>query len=163
MILLSGDNAPTLYDLVNYYGFSQADVFGGYPIWNEEKRGWLQDRIYAHFQFREINQDTPAQFLHFFNRKLNEIMPTLNPIFAALENAKPELAQWQESRVLASTTPQTQLSGAEQYADALQDSRVEGGVAIATALQTWYTGVNNALLLLYTELEPLFYQFWEVN
>lgn len=159
-MFLTSDSAPTLYDIVNYYGFSKSDVFGGFPIWNEQKRAWLQDRVYEHFIFREINQETPAQFLYFFNRKLNEVMPTLNPIFAALEDARPEISNWSEARVLASTTPQTQLSGAEEYADALQDSRAESGVSVAAAMQTWYAGINNALLLLYTELEPLFFQFW---
>lgn len=163
MIIVSSDKAPTLYDLLNYYGYTQSDIFGGFPIWDESKREWLQERVIAHFYYREINQDTPAQFCHFMNRRFNEVMPTINPIFKALEDADPSVSQWQDSRALVSTTPQTQLSGAENYADGLQDTHVETGIATADALRQWYTGVNNALLLLYNELEPLFYQFWEVN
>ena len=162
-MFLTSDKAPSLYELINYYGYSPADIFGGYPIWDEGKREWLQERIIAHFSYREINQDTPAQFMFFMNRRLNEVMPTINPVFKALEAARPDIAQWQDARVLTSTTPQTQLSGAENYADGLQDTRIETGGNPAQTLQDWYTGVNNALLLLYTELEPLFYQFWEVN
>lgn len=162
-MLLTSDKGPTLYDLLNYYGYTQADIFGGYPIWDESKREWLQERITAHFYYREINQDTPAQFMFFLNRRMNEIMPSINPVFESLEDAKPAVGQWQDARVLSSTTPQTQLSGAEQYADGLQDTHIEAGGQIAQMMQDWYTGVNNALLLVYTELEPLFYQFWEVN
>lgn len=163
-MIFTSDEAPTLNDILTYYGYSESAVFGFYPIWNANKRDWVNKRITEHFRYRQINQDTPAQFCNFFQRKMEEVMPAFNPIFKALENAKPaDATSWQDARVLASNTPQTQLSGEENYADALQDTHIESGINQAQALQQWYMGINNALTLLYTELEPLFYQFWEVN
>ena len=36
-------NAPTLYDVIERYGYTMGDVLGTYPIWDETKRDWLNN------------------------------------------------------------------------------------------------------------------------
>lgn len=64
-----------------------------YPIFNEDYREFLNNKIYNHFWFREIGLETPALFKKFLNRKMNEIMPFYNQLynstlekFSAFEN-----------------------------------------------------------------------------
>ena len=52
-----------------------------YPIFNEEYRRTLNDKIIEHFYFREIGFETPQLFKRFLNRKLNEIMPYYNKLY----------------------------------------------------------------------------------
>lgn len=52
-----------------------------YPIFNEEYRRTLNDKIVEHFYFREIGFETPQLFKRFLNRKLNEIMPYYNKLY----------------------------------------------------------------------------------
>ena len=52
-----------------------------YPIFNEEYRRTLNNKIIEHFYFREIGFETPQLFKRFLNRKLNEIMPYYNKLY----------------------------------------------------------------------------------
>lgn len=77
----------TLYDVLDYgYDLGLAD----YPIWDEGKRKWLNDRIIDHFMLREIGCETPTQFIFYLNRKMREKMPPINTVFAYLETVTPE-------------------------------------------------------------------------
>ena len=153
--MLSSDEGLTLFDLTRHYGYTIADFVSNYPIWDESKRDWLNARIYDHFMTREIACETGEQLVIFFSRKMCEVMPRYNPMFAAVDAGIDVLSQYGETytaeysntgkndntgsgksdgkdtsastgRVLNSTTPQTQLSAHEQYADALQDSTADG-------------------------------------
>lgn len=52
-----------------------------YPIFNEEYRAQLNNKIFEHFWFREIGLETVALFKRFLNRKMNEIMPYYNQLY----------------------------------------------------------------------------------
>lgn len=70
----------TLGSLVaNGYDLNMRD----YPIFDEAYRAGLNAKIYEHFWFREIGQETPALFKRFLNRKMNEIMPYFNQLYSS--------------------------------------------------------------------------------
>ena len=52
-----------------------------YPIFNEEHRHVLNDKIIQHFWYREIGQETPDRFNRMLARKMNEIMPYYNQMY----------------------------------------------------------------------------------
>lgn len=52
-----------------------------YPIWSEEYRAYLNNKIIEHFYFREIGLETPDRFNFFLSRKMNEIMPYYNKLY----------------------------------------------------------------------------------
>lgn len=185
--MLISDDAPTLHDIVMLYGEDYAGAMNDYPIWDEGKREWLNTRIYEHFAFRRIAQDTPAMHLFFVRRTMHEMMPAINPMFRALDqefdildghdytdsssnrqNAK------SAARQLFSDTPQTQLSGAENYATTLTENDGENGSegastshsvgrsdGVGERLTAWASSVNNALYLVFDGLEPCYNQVWD--
>ena len=61
-----------------------------YPIFDEDYRSALNDKIIDHFYFREIGFETAAQFQWYMRRTMNEIMPKYNMLYAALEDITPE-------------------------------------------------------------------------
>lgn len=215
--MISTDEGLTIYDMINNYGYTIEEITGNYTIWDESKRGWLDKCILNHFIFREVASETPVMFICFFNRKMVEVMPKYNAMFKVMESdISPLQTSGEEfsstshtdtansatnssssssssngestSRNLASTTPQTQLSGHEQYADSLQDATgkqsqtsesedsgkssssgnedrrgthsIRRTGAIMEQMDAWLEGANNILPLLFKELEPLFNQVW---
>lgn len=54
-----------------------------YPIFEEEYRSYLNDKIINHFFFREIGFETAAQFAFYLKRTMNEIMPKYNALYEA--------------------------------------------------------------------------------
>lgn len=52
-----------------------------YPIWSEDYRNILNQKIIDHYMFREIGQETPDRFNFFLSRKMNEIMPYYNQMY----------------------------------------------------------------------------------
>lgn len=52
-----------------------------YPIFDEEYRPFLNQKIIEHFYYREIGQETPDRFSFFLARKMNEIMPYYNQLY----------------------------------------------------------------------------------
>lgn len=171
-------DAPTIYDLEHYYGYTFANLIGTYPIWDETQREWLNTQVENYFMYREIGAETPAQFALFLNQRMNRIMPRVNNIAAfALDNMGED---WQDglkeviaasgtqsteatdttsatstetpnrttqtdstteskASALASTTPQTQLSGAENYMTNLNETGSSG----TTGATVHETGTTN--------------------
>ncbi len=186
--MLVSDAAPTLLDIADLYGETIWDTERPYPIWDETQREELQNKIFDHFEFRRIAQETPALFIKYLNRRMREMMPTINPIFAALADEKLDIMRTyyttdestststdtQEARQLFSNTPQAQLSGSKDYATNLTDNtgtntgsnsgkstHAGSQGAPAEVLSRWLTGVNNALYLVFNGLEPLFNQIYD--
>ena len=177
---------PTLHDIVELYGEDYEGAMTDYPIWDEKQREWLNEMILEHFRYREIAQETPAMFLFYLRRTMREMMPTVNPVFAALDGVPDIMAGYSTvdrtnasgtdsttAKQLYSATPQTQLSGAENYATNLteteqtatrantDESTHEGRNASLGAMAAeWLAGVNNALYIVFNGLEPLFQQIW---
>lgn len=52
-----------------------------YPIFDENHRATLNDKIISHYYFREIGQETPSRFSFNLRRKMNEIMPYYNQLY----------------------------------------------------------------------------------
>lgn len=52
-----------------------------YPIFDENYRAGLNQKIIDHFYFREIGQETPGLFKKMINRRMNEIMPYYNQLY----------------------------------------------------------------------------------
>lgn len=56
-------------------------VLAGYPIFDENHRSELNQKIYDRYRFREIGFETPALFAHYFGALLREIMPYYNELY----------------------------------------------------------------------------------
>ena len=56
-----------------------------YPIFNEEYRSILEDKITRHFYFREIGFETVGRFLYHLETKMNEIMPYYNQLYKSTQ------------------------------------------------------------------------------
>ncbi len=52
-----------------------------YPIFDETYREKLNKKIIDHFRFREIGAETPALFIFYLNRLMDEIMPYYNQLY----------------------------------------------------------------------------------
>lgn len=52
-----------------------------YPIFDENYRSILNNKILNHFYENEIGFETPALFRHYLNTTLNEIMPYYNTLY----------------------------------------------------------------------------------
>lgn len=59
-----------------------------YPIFSEEYRPILNDKIIKHFYFREIGSETADRFNFRLGAKMGEIMPYYNLVYQAYENMK---------------------------------------------------------------------------
>lgn len=196
--MLVTDTPPDVDSIIRLYGYDLG--LSDYPIWDETKREWLNQRIIDHFRYRQIGQETPDAFIFYLNRTMREIMPTVNPIFVELssvvgadglysyvqvssgtnttENVSKNTGG-ETVKTLVSDTPQTQLSEYEDYATNLteaestrdtQTADTANGMTenttkgkqgtSATVVAEWLNGINNALNVVFTLLEPCFYQMW---
>jgi len=52
-----------------------------YPLFDENYKGVLEQKIIDRYYFREIGFETLGQFKHFLKTKLNEIMPYYNQLY----------------------------------------------------------------------------------
>lgn len=52
-----------------------------YPIFNENYRAALNQKIIDHYMFREIGLETPGRFRHYLKTRMNEIMPKYNKFY----------------------------------------------------------------------------------
>ena len=173
--MLITDDGPTLHDCVELYGMDWQQTMSDYPIFDEGKREWLNARIYEHFAYREIAQETPSDHFRLIRRTMHEMMPALNPMFSVLDGEIDILSGYasageheSEARQLFSATPQTQLSAAENYATNLADTassestKTSGrSMPAGDMLTSWATSVNNALYLVYNGLEPYYLQIFD--
>lgn len=60
-----------------------------YPIFSEDHRPVLNDTIIRHFYFREIGQETFAQFRFILRRTMFEIMPYYNMLYPVMDDIDP--------------------------------------------------------------------------
>lgn len=78
------EHVYTLNDLVAGFGYDLG--LSEYPIFDESYRKHLNAGIVEHFRYRRIAAETPALFIFFVNRKMNENMPLYNEFYKALSN-----------------------------------------------------------------------------
>lgn len=186
-MLISYDT-PDVDSLIRLYGCDLG--MKDYPIWDETKRDWLNEKIINHFRYRKISAQTSTQFIFYLNRALEENMPSINPVFVSLEKAAQD-ESWlsymtgdksstvnnsgNENEQIFSTTPQNRLyeNGGENYATNVTQSTgtntnnattesTHYGInnMVSTALSEWLSGVNNALQIVFGILEPCFIQVY---
>lgn len=112
-------------------------VLGIYPIFNEEYRDTLGEKILYHFYTREIGFETAFLFLQKINEKMNLIMPYYNKLYESellkfnpLEDAN-ETVEHEEHytnvdrsdrKDSSSTTVQSDTSSIQKYSDTPQGS-----------------------------------------
>lgn len=58
-----------------------------YPIFDEDYRDGLNEKIVNHYYFREIGQETPDRFNFMLGRTMNEIMPYYNQLYKSERDA----------------------------------------------------------------------------
>lgn len=83
----------TLYDTSKLTIELREIVESGVDIWNfdypsyyegEEKKAFEQ-KVIDHFYFRQIGQETPGRWLHYFRSRIREIMPYYLDIYKSVE------------------------------------------------------------------------------
>lgn len=173
----------TLQDVIDYgYDIGLKD----YPIWDETKREWLNQRIIDHFMLREIGAETPALFIKWLNRLMHENMIWINTIFEAtyekpFDDLRDDYSLTTENESssdsnsnahsYASTNPKQTMvnkdatnyydTGTYSESDSESSSdyttTVSGHVSgLGKWLATWATTINNGLSLVFIALEPAF-------
>jgi hypothetical protein len=141
---------------------------GEYPIFDETYRATLNKKIVDRYWNREIGVETIEMFTFAMKRKLNEIMPYYNKLYesekidfdplitmdintvanttsveeadATSESNSNSLTD-ANSRAVQSTTPQTMLSGNEDYASSAADSNSDSDT-ISDSTQNTDSTVN---------------------
>lgn len=183
-----------------------------YPIFDEAYRAGLNAKIIDHYWNREIGQETISLFRFALRRKMNEIMPLYNQHYklsliqdgvdllstmsirtiasadlsgTAEADGSSTSGSTSSGRTVSSDTPQTMLSGSEDYASAAADSNTAtSGEGTSTEKRTTtdhsasesttsgYQGhtaqliyaaraaLVNVDMLVIEELEGLFMQLW---
>ena len=192
-----------------------------YPIFDEQHREVLNNKIIEHYRYHEIGLETVEMFVWSMRRKMNEIMPLYNKLYesellkfdpfntqtyseivdnlantvntsnesSTTNNVSEALS---EARTVNSETPQVALSGREDYATSLSDSKSksEGTADVSTLGETsattnsdgkmtrkveGSTGSRSDLLMQFRdsflnvdlmvvgELAPLFMQLWNAG
>lgn len=120
-----------------------------YPIFNEDYRPTLNDKIVTHYYMREIGFENDDYFIFALRRKMNEIMPFYNKLYKtelieydplktidiktlgsatgtrdtdSASTADTVSTTGSSARSVNSTTPQTLLDDNGQYATGISDS-----------------------------------------
>lgn len=178
----------TLRDVVEALGYDWG--MQDYPIFDEGYREKLNRAIYDHFRFRRIASETPAMFVFHLNRRMNEQMPNINPVyelvrrenfdpFATTQGKSNSATQGKNSSrsvATASSTPQVFLDDpdGERYLTGVTKQTDDGNQdGTAAATYSSISGVGNAVYdmmassfmatdnLVFDLLEPLFMQTWD--
>lgn len=103
---LPSEHGYTLRDVVEGMGYDYG--LDDYPIFDPDYRKTLNRAIIDHFWFRQIASDTPARFVFYLNRKMREIMPTYNAIYAKVrEDGFDALADYSNSDTGSSDSEST--------------------------------------------------------
>lgn len=179
----------TLRDITDALGYDWG--MRDYPIFDENYREKLNRAIWNHFAFRRIACDTPSMFIFFLNRRMQEQMPNVNPVYELVKREKfdPFATTQGKSSVAthgasdsvgvatASSTPQVFLDNpdGEQYLTGI-NKQTNTGTQDGTQNSDYQTisgNVGSAVYdmmassfmaadnLVFNLLEPLFMQTWD--
>lgn len=86
-----------------------------YPIYNEEYREVLNDKIVKHFWFREIGTETIDMFINRLNEKMGIIMPVYNKLYETMElNIDPLTTTNLTTHVTGTGTDNTNVTASSQ-------------------------------------------------
>lgn len=139
-------------DLKRAIELTEGDIgLDDYPIFDEEHRKVLNQKIIDRYYRREIGAETVDLFRHFLRRKMHEVMPYYNQLYesekikfdplntvdmeSVTDMGATNISETEsvaqnttssdtesKSRAVASELPQVQLSGDEDYATAATDN-----------------------------------------
>lgn len=101
-----------------------------YPIFDENYRSVLNNKILNHFYENEIGFETPALFRHYLNTTLNEIMPFYNTLYvkqkALLDNLENNVNLKEDfkstSTSKTNSTSNSQSTGSSNSKNLFQDT-----------------------------------------
>lgn len=101
-----------------------------YPIFDENYRSVLNQKILNHFYENEIGFETPALFRHYLNTTLNEIMPFYNTLYvkqkALLDNLENNVNLKEDfkstSTSKTNSTSNSQSTGSSNSKNLFQDT-----------------------------------------
>lgn len=138
----------------------KTEILAQYPIFDENHRDVLNEKIINHFYNQEIGQETISMFRLALARKMNEIMPLYNEHYkiSAIEFNQLETVRIHnvnensvnttttgtttnngtsgaKSRAVAQELPQTLLAGTGDYATSAQDN-ISDTTSTGTANET---------------------------
>lgn len=126
-----------------------------YPIYDEEHRPILNEKILNHYMYQEIGRETVENFLFALRNKMHEIMPFYNQLYETTKREFDPLVTMDikttgsseseeettsktaeksksdtnaKSRQTQSTFPQQMLSGSTDYATSAVDANSQTGV-----------------------------------
>lgn len=183
------EHSYTLRDVTEALGYDWG--MRDYPIFDEAYREKLNRAIWNHFAFRRIAADTPSAFVFYLNRRMNEQMPNVNPVYelAKRENFDPFATTQGKSSTAthgdstatgvatSSATPQVFLDNpdGEQYLTGV-NKQTNDGSQDGTA-NSAYSSINGSVgsavydmmassfmaadNIVFNLLEPLFMQSWD--
>lgn len=183
------------------------DTDDPYPIFDEAHRAILNKKIEQHYWFYEIGHETIEIFRFSLNRKMREVMPYFNQLYESEQVVTDPLAtvdytettdahntneqtsdttngSTAASRAVSSDTPQTRLSGDEDYASSATDSNSKSdtvGNAVSSGttdgnidravkgsqghqaqlLMQYRKSILNIDMNVISELESLFMSVWD--
>lgn len=142
---MSSYHNPTPYELVTRYGYVWADELnkGNYPIWDESKRAWLNEQLYEYFCYREIAQETGAEFFHWIRIKLYQVMPSINPVASLTLGENAAQAEWEVTGKQVTESESTGKGSTESNAerkdtgtDTLVDTSTQEGTSRSSVLDS---------------------------
>jgi len=154
----------TLYDIIEKYSYTMAEVLGEYPVWvttgADDLRDIINGYLYDYFANREIASETPEQFVRYAKLRMRRTMLKLLPIAAKFWDGSALADDWElsgsttstseasgnatsKATALQSDTPQVQLSGLENYMSGLSES---GSESDTTSDETVDTAVKSGNL-----------------
>ena len=143
-----------------------------YPIFNEEYRKVLNDRIKREYWLQEIAHETPDIFIWRLKLKMERIMPRYNRMYEAellnndpldggrrvnetsqdgrsqnsgsnTQNSSGEGRNDSKGRTVGSDTPQTRLAGDGDYATSISDASTHGTSTNISKSTSSSTGTND--------------------
>lgn len=106
-------------------GMTIFDPENKYPIWAESHRAELENKIVEHYAFRQIGFETPARFIFELNKKMREIMPYYNKIWATTQydyNPIENYNMQESSTDTAENTENGKANNLSKYSDTPQNS-----------------------------------------
>lgn len=118
-------------------------------------------KIIGRFKYRDIGLIPYAKWRDAYVRRMNEIMPKLNPLYNALENGINIISEsdiYGGSNDVYSDFPQTQLSGNQDYASNMRQHEYEDiaqgdWIEKTREIANSYDDIDVIIL---NELEPIF-------
>lgn len=79
-------------------------ALNSYPIFNEDYREYLNNKILRHYYFYEIGAETPDRFNYYLETKMNEIMPYYNQMYESeLLKYNPLVTDYSEEKIFRDT------------------------------------------------------------